>query len=56
VIGQGPTTPGDPGASLVPYNEVYSQYDQVNQQAMQNASIPFQFIFIIQNYFSLISP
>lgn len=56
VIGQGPTTPGDPGASLVPYNEVYSQYDQVNQQAMQNSSIPFQFIFIIQNYFSLISP
>jgi cobalamin biosynthesis Mg chelatase CobN len=56
VIGQGPTTPGDPGTSLVPYNEVYSQYEQVNQQAMQNASIPFQFIFIIQNYFSLISP
>ena len=25
-------------------------------EAMQNASIPFQFIFIIQNYFSLISP
>jgi hypothetical protein len=56
VIGQGPTTPGDPGASLVPYNEVYSQYDQVNQQAMQNSSIPFQFITIIQSYFSLIRP
>lgn len=56
VIGQGPTTPGDPGASLVPYNEVYSQYDQVNQQAMQNSSIPFQFITIIQSYFNLIRP
>jgi hypothetical protein len=56
VIGQGPTTPGDPGASLVPYNEVYSQYDQVNQQAMQNTSIPFQFITIIQSYFNLIRP
>ena len=56
VIGQGPTTPGDPSASLVPYNEVYSQYDQVNQQAMQNTSIPFQFITIIQSYFNLIRP
>lgn len=56
VIGQGPTTPGDPGASLVPYDEVYSQYDQINQQAMQNTSIPFQFITIIQSYFNLIRP
>lgn len=56
VIGQGPTTPGDPNASLVPYDQVYSQYDQVNQQAMQNTSIPFQFITIIQSYFNLIRP
>jgi hypothetical protein len=56
VLGQGPTTPGDPSASLVPYDQVYSQYDQVNQQAMQNTSIPFQFITIIQSYFNLIRP
>jgi hypothetical protein len=50
-IGQGPTNPSDPGQSLVPYQEVYSQYEQLNNQAIENGSIPFQFMLVIRNYF-----
>jgi hypothetical protein len=56
VIGQGPTTPGDPGTSLVPYSEVYSQYEQINNQAIENGEIPAQFTQIIKNYFDSLKP
>ena len=56
VIGQGPTTPGNPGESLVPYSEVYSQYEQVNNQAMENHEVPSQFTEIIRNYFDSLKP
>ena len=56
VIGQGPTTPGDPGESLVPYSDVYSQYEQVNNQAIENGDIPAQFTQIIKNYFNSLQP
>ena len=56
VIGQGPTTPGDPGESLVPYSEVYSQYEQINNQAMENNQVPSQFTEIIRNYFNSLKP
>jgi hypothetical protein len=56
VIGQGPTTPGQPGTSTVPYNEVYSQYEQINNQAIENGDIPAQFMQIIKNYFDSLKP
>lgn len=56
VIGQGPTTPGEPGESTVPYNEVYSQYQQVNNEAIENGSVPPAFIQIIKNYFDSLKP
>jgi len=56
VIGQGPTTPGNPGTSTVPYNEVYGQYEQANNQAIENGDVPTQFIQIIKNYFNSLKP
>ena len=56
VIGQGPTTPGEPGTSTVPYNEVYSQYEQLNNQAIESGTIPAQFMQIIKNYFDSLKP
>jgi hypothetical protein len=56
VVGQGPTTPTDPGQSLVPYNQVLPQYEQANQNAIDNGSIPFQFIQIIHSYFDSLKP
>jgi hypothetical protein len=56
VIGEGPTTPGEPGTSTVPYNEVYSQYEQLNNQAIENGTIPAQFMQIIKNYFDSLKP
>jgi hypothetical protein len=55
-VGTGPTAPGDPGQSLVPYNEVYSQYEQANQQAVESGSIPVQFMQIIRSYFDSLKP
>ncbi|MBL8078349.1 MAG: hypothetical protein JNM55_10345 [Anaerolineales bacterium] len=56
VIGQGPTDPSQPGQSLVPYTEVYSQYDQFNRQAIENGDIPVDFMSIIRNYFDSLQP
>jgi len=56
VIGQGPTTPGEQGSSTVPYNEVYSQYEQLNNQAIENGDIPPSFMQIIKNYFDSLKP
>jgi len=56
ILGQGPTTPGDPGTSLVPYSEVYSQYEQINNQAMESNEVPPQFTQIIRNYFDSLKP
>jgi hypothetical protein len=55
-VGQGPTKPGDPGQSLVPYQQVYSQYDQSYHQAIENGSIPFEFLEAIRNYFDSLKP
>ncbi len=55
-IGQGPTTPSDPGQSLVPYQQVYAQYDQAYHQAIENGSIPFAFLELVRNYFDSLRP
>jgi hypothetical protein len=56
VIGQGPVTPSEDGQSLVPYDQVYSQYEQVNRQAIDNGEIPLQFMDVIRNYFDSLNP
>lgn len=56
VIGQGLTTPGEPGSSTVPYDEVYSQYEQINNQAIEHGDIPPSFMQIIKNYFDSLKP
>jgi len=55
-IGQGPTTPSSPGESLVPFDQVYSQYEEVMRQAMENGEIPLEFMQIIRSYFDSIQP
>lgn len=56
VIGQGPTTPGNPGESTVPYNEVFSQYEQANNEAIESGAVPLSFIQIVKNYFDSLKP
>ncbi len=56
VVGQGPTDPSQPGQSLVPYTEVYSQYDEFNRQAIESGDIPVDFMSIIRNYFDSLQP
>ena len=51
VVGSSPTTATD-GQSLVPYTNVYSQYEQVNHQAIENGEVPAQFMDLIRNYFN----
>jgi len=55
VIGTSPTTAED-GESLVPYTEVYSQYNQFNRQAIENGEVPAQFMDLIRNYFGSLQP
>jgi len=55
VIGTSPTTAED-GESLVPYTEVYSQYNQFNRQAVENGEVPVQFMDLIRNYFDSLQP
>ncbi len=56
VVGTGPVSASDDGNSVVPYNEVFSQYEDANQQAMDNGDVPFQFMTIIRNYFDSLKP
>lgn len=55
VVGTSPTNAED-GQSLVPYTEVYSQYNQFNRQAVENGEVPVQFMDIIRNYFDSLQP
>jgi len=56
VIGEGPSTPSEPGVSLVPYDQVYSHYQQANRQAIENSAVPIQFMQIIRVYFDSLEP
>ncbi len=56
IIGQGPLTPGQDGQSLVPYDQVFGQYEQLNNQAIENGDIPFEFSQVIRNYFDSLKP
>ena len=50
VVGTSPTTATD-GESLVPYTNVFSQYEQFYYQAIENGEVPAQFMDVIRNYF-----
>lgn len=56
VIGQGPADPGSPGSSTVPYDEVFSQYEQANNEAIESGAVPPLFIQIVKNYFDSLKP
>jgi hypothetical protein len=55
VIGESPATATE-GESLVPYTEVYGQYEDVNSQAIENGEVPSQFLDVVRNYFNSIQP
>jgi len=55
VVGTSPTTAED-GQSLVPYTNVFSQYEEFNRQAVENGEVPVQFMDIIRNYFDSLQP
>lgn len=55
VVGTSPTT-AENGQSLVPYTEVYSQYNQFNRQAIENGEVPAQFMDVVRSYFSSLQP
>ncbi len=50
VVGTSPTTATD-GLSLVPYTNVFAQYQQFYYQAIENGQVPIQFYDLIRNYF-----
>ena len=56
LIGESPSRPGEPGASLVPYDQAYALYEEFNRQAIEQGEIPFQFIPIIRAYFDSLAP
>jgi len=56
IIGQGPVTPGQESPSMVPYTEVWAQYEAANRRAIENGQIPFEFTQIIRNYFDSLKP
>jgi hypothetical protein len=56
VIGLTDTSPGDPGASSVPYNQIYATYAQVVRQAIENGQVPPSFRSIVREYFSSLEP
>ncbi|HTP02670.1 MAG TPA: hypothetical protein VMJ64_14940 [Anaerolineales bacterium] len=55
-IGQGPITPGENNQSMVPYQQVLGQYEQVNQQAIDNGAVPFEFMQVVRSYFDSLKP
>jgi hypothetical protein len=56
LLGQGNTTPGDPGQSNVPYIQVYSYYSDFYRQAIESGQVPVAFQELIRLYFSSLAP
>lgn len=55
-IGQGNTTPGEEGRSLVPYVEVFAAYARVYRQAIESGRVPIHLRTVIREYFSSLEP
>jgi hypothetical protein len=56
VTGQANTSPGDAGASKVPYLEVYPEYAEVFRQAIESGEIPASMRDLVRKYFSNLEP
>jgi len=56
VTGQGPSDPGNPGSSTVPYTEVFPTYSQAAIEAIENGLIPPGYRNLIRDYFSSLEP
>ncbi|MBI5829867.1 MAG: hypothetical protein HZB20_10110 [Chloroflexi bacterium] len=56
VVGEGPSRPPTSGAAQVPYNEVYDQYYQSAQYAIDSGAVPPGFKPVIKDYFSSLEP
>lgn len=56
-LGDAPVDPQrDPGAALVPYNQVYSQYTDAAGQALDDSYIPLGMKGYIRHYFGALEP
>jgi chemotaxis protein histidine kinase CheA len=47
---------GLPGSALIPYQQVYAQYQQAAQQAVNRADIPPAYRDLVRDYFTLLEP
>jgi hypothetical protein len=56
VVGQGPHDPSEAGQSLVPYQDVYAQYDALNQRAIESGQVPIEFLEVVRRYFDSVKP
>jgi hypothetical protein len=56
VVGEGPSRPPTEGGSVVPYNQVYQQYEQAAQHAVESGQAPVTLKPVIKDYFSSLEP
>ena len=56
ITGVGPTDPGSIAPITVPYSEVFPQYQQSANQAIDSGFIPPQYRDLIRSYFSSLEP
>ncbi len=47
---------GLPGSALIPYQQVYTQYFQAAQQAIERAEIPLAYRDLVRDYFTQLEP
>lgn len=56
-IGEAPINPEqEPGASVVPYNEVYGEYNEAAGEALENSYIPLGMKGYVREYFGSLEP
>ncbi|MEK7311894.1 MAG: hypothetical protein AAB382_07970, partial [Chloroflexota bacterium] len=56
IVGEGPSTVPDNGESHVPYSEVYSQYNDAAQHAIDSDQVPSTLKPVVRDYFSSLEP
>ncbi len=56
-IGEAPVDPNqDPGEALVPYNQIYGQYNNAASQALDDSYIPLGMKSYVRQYFGALEP
>ena len=56
IVGEGPGTVPDNGESHVPYSEVYNQYNDAAQHAIDSDEVPSTLKPVVRDYFSSLEP